>query len=245
MPMEIIKLNATNSTNTYLKELLQRENVNDNTLIWTENQTHGRGQQSAKWISEPYKNLTFSFLKRFNNLPSTHHFVLNMVVVLSILRGLKKLQIPQLALKWPNDILSENKKICGILIENSLSQQQISTSIIGVGININQLIFNDLPNVSSLKKITGIHYNLEELLHLFIKEFSASFSNFEIENHQHIFEEYHTNLFRKDKPSTFQTPENEQFMGFIRGVNPQGELLIELEDAILKSFQPKEIQLLY
>lgn len=243
--MKVIKLNAINSTNTYLKELSKDKSVEDNTLVWCENQTEGRGQQNSKWISEPYKNLTFSMLKRFDDFASQHHFVLNMLVSLSILRCLKKIHIPDLTLKWPNDILSANKKICGILIENTLVSENISTSVIGVGINVNQLFFNNLDKVSSLQKITGIHYNLEELLHLLIAEFSTSFSELKTTDFQSIYTEYHLHLFRKDKPSTFEDAHKNRFMGFIRGVNEQGELCIELEDAIFKTFQLKEIQLLY
>ena len=118
--MEIIKLNATNSTNTYLKNLLKEKPVKDLSCIWALSQTQGRGQQGAKWISEPGKNLTFSILKKFENLSSEYHFLLNMEVSLVIFRALKKLYIPDLAVKWANDILSSKKKICGILIENTL-----------------------------------------------------------------------------------------------------------------------------
>lgn len=243
--MRIIKLNAINSTNTYLKELSKDHSILDNTVVWSENQTSGRGQQDSKWISEPYKNLTFSILKRFDNFSSEHHFVLNMITSLSIFRCLKKLHIPDLTLKWPNDILSGDQKICGILIENTLVAETISTSVIGVGINVNQLYFNDLPRVSSLQKLTGIHYHLEEILQMLLKEFSVSFSNLQTTDFERIYQEYHSHLFRKDKPSTFEDLHQSRFMGFIRGVTSQGELCVELEDAIFKTFQLKQIRLLY
>ena len=91
--MQIIKLNAIDSTNTYLKEILKTKSLEDNTIVWTLNQFAGRGQQEAKWESEPYKNLTFSILKRFENFHSEHHFILNMCISLSIFRALKKLEI--------------------------------------------------------------------------------------------------------------------------------------------------------
>ena len=243
--MEIIKLNATNSTNTYLKNLLKEKQVKDLSCIWALSQTQGRGQQGAKWISEPGKNLTFSILKKFKNLPSEYHFLLNMEVSLAIFRALKKLYIPDLAVKWANDILSSKKKICGILIENTLHKEQISASIIGIGLNVNQVFFNDLPNVSSLQKIMGHPFDLEEVLLLICQELEVSLKSLSPTRFETMLDEYHTHLFRKDKPSTFEYPNGERFMGYIRGVSHNGQLQIEQEDALMSSFSLKEIKLLY
>ena len=243
--MEIIKLNATNSTNTYLKNLLKEKPVKDLSCIWALSQTQGRGQQGAKWISEPGKNLTFSVLKKFENLPSEYHFLLNMEVSLAIFRALKKLYIPDLAVKWANDILSSKKKICGILIENTLHKEQISSSIIGIGVNVNQVFFNDLPNVSSLQKIMGHPFDLEEVLLLICQELEVSLKSLSPTRFETMLDEYHTHLFRKDKPSTFEYPNGERFMGYIRGVSHNGQLQVEQEDALMSSFSLKEIKLLY
>ena len=243
--MEIIKLNATNSTNTYLKNLLKEKQVKDLSCIWALSQTQGRGQQGAKWISEPGKNLTFSVLKKFENLPSEYHFLLNMEVSLAIFRALKKLYIPDLAVKWANDILSSKKKICGILIENTLHKEQISASIIGIGLNVNQVFFNDLPNVSSLQKIMGHPFDLEEVLLLICQELEVSLKSLSPTRFETMLDEYHTHLFRKDKPSTFEYPNGERFMGYIRGVSHNGQLQVEQEDALMSSFSLKEIKLLY
>ncbi|MEB3015248.1 biotin--[acetyl-CoA-carboxylase] ligase [Capnocytophaga gingivalis] len=243
--MEIIKLNATNSTNTYLKNLLKEKQVKDLSCIWALSQTQGRGQQGAKWISEPGKNLTFSVLKKFKNLSSEYHFLLNMEVSLAIFRALKKLYIPDLAVKWANDILSSKKKICGILIENTLHKEQISSSIIGIGLNVNQVFFNDLPNVSSLQKIMGHPFDLEEVLLLICQELEVSLKSLSPTRFETMLDEYHTHLFRKDKPSTFEYPNGERFMGYIRGVSHNGQLQVEQEDALMSSFSLKEIKLLY
>ena len=243
--MEIIKLNATNSTNTYLKNLLKEKQVKDLSCIWALSQTQGRGQQGAKWISEPGKNLTFSVLKKFENLSSEYHFLLNMEVSLAIFRALKKLYIPDLAVKWANDILSSKKKICGILIENTLHKEQISSSIIGIGVNVNQVFFNDLPNVSSLQKIMGHPFDLEEVLLLICQELEVSLKSLSPTRFETMLDEYHTHLFRKDKPSTFEYPNGERFKGYIRGVSHNGQLQVEQEDALMSSFSLKEIKLLY
>ena len=243
--MEIIKLNATNSTNTYLKNLLKEKQVKDLSCIWALSQTQGRGQQGAKWISEPGKNLTFSILKKFENLSSEYHFLLNMEVSLAIFRALKKLYIPDLAVKWANDILSAKKKICGILIENTLHKEYISASVIGIGLNVNQLFFNDLPNVSSLQKIMGHPFDLEEVLLLILHELEAALLSLSPTRFEEVLDEYHTHLFRKDKPSTFEYPDGQRFMGYIRGVSHNGQLQVEQEDALMSSFSLKEVKLLY
>ena len=243
--MEIIKLNATNSTNTYLKNLLKEKQVKDLSCIWALSQTQGRGQQGAKWISEPGKNLTFSILKKFENLSSEYHFLLNMEVSLAIFRALKKLYIPDLAVKWANDILSAKKKICGILIENTLHKEYITGSVIGIGLNVNQLFFNDLPNVSSLQKIMGHPFDLEEVLLLILHELEAALLSLSPTRFEEVLDEYHTHLFRKDKPSTFEYPDGQRFMGYIRGVSHNGQLQVEQEDALMSSFSLKEVKLLY
>ncbi len=243
--MEIIKLNATNSTNTYLKNLIKEKPVEDLSCVWALSQTQGRGQQGATWVAEPGKNLTFSLLKKFEALPSEYHFLLNMEVSLAIFRTLKKLYIPDLAVKWANDILSAKKKICGILIENTLQKEAITASVIGIGLNVNQLFFGELPHVSSLQKIMGHPFDLEEILLLIGHELEAALLSLSPTRFEAVLREYHSHLFRKDKPSTFEYPNGQRFMGYIRGVDHNGQLQVEQEDALMSSFSLKEVKLLY
>ncbi|TFG78733.1 MAG: biotin--[acetyl-CoA-carboxylase] ligase, partial [Flavobacteriales bacterium] len=149
--MRIVKLNAIDSTNCYLKGLMQTEALEDFTVVVANQQNSGRGQMGSKWTSEPGKNLIMSVLKIFNDLPAEQQFSLNVCVSLAVFDTLKSLEIPKLSIKWPNDILSGNLKIGGILIENSLLGTQIRSAIIGLGLNVNQTDFVDLPNASSLK----------------------------------------------------------------------------------------------
>ena len=243
--MEIIKLNATNSTNTYLKNLIKEKPVEDLSCVWALSQTQGRGQQGASWVAEPGKNLTFSVFKKFDQLPSEYHFLLNMEVSLAIFRTLKKLYIPDLAVKWANDILSAKKKICGILIENTLQKEAITASVIGIGLNVNQLFFGELPHVSSLQKIMGHPFDLEEILLLIGHELEAALLSLSPTRFETVLREYHSHLFRKDKPSTFEYPNGQRFMGYIRGVDHNGQLQVEQEDALMSSFSLKEVKLLY
>ena len=153
--------------------------------------------------------------------------------------------MPKLNVKWPNDILAENKKICGILIENVIKYNEIEGTIIGIGLNVNQMIFDDLPNVSSLKALTGIVFNLDELLQAIIENLKFYFNLLSKEELEMLKAEYETYLFRKEKPSTFELISGDIFPGFIEGVDTTGKLIIRLEDNIKKTFDLKEVRLLY
>ncbi|MGJ8658916.1 MAG: biotin--[acetyl-CoA-carboxylase] ligase [Cellulophaga fucicola] len=243
--MHIIKLNATNSTNEYLKQLIVSANLDDFTVVVTKNQLQGRGQMGTQWLSEPGKNLTFSVLKKGEGLEVADQFLLNMCVSLALYEALQQLNIPNLAVKWPNDILSANSKICGILIENILIGSKIQSSIIGIGLNVNQLSFNNLPNVSSLKLLKGETFNLDEILNIIIQKLKKYVTKDFLENPDTLRALYQEIMFRVNKPSTFKNNEGALFMGFIKGVSSSGKLIVLLEDNIFKEYNLKEIQLLY
>jgi len=163
--LKIIKLNATNSTNSFLKELGRDTALENFTIVVASEQKKGRGQQDSQWVSEPFKNLTFSVFTNEFVLEIRHQKYLNFAISLALFNTLSSYKIPNLSIKWPNDILSANKKICGILIENNIKGTKINSSIIGVGLNVNQERFLDsLNNVSSLKNICNLEFDLDLLL---------------------------------------------------------------------------------
>ena len=168
-----------------------------------------------------------------------------MVVALSIFEALKALQIKRLKIKWPNDILAENKKVGGILIENVIKHNQLQASVIGFGLNINQTEFDNLPQASSLRLLSGKTFDLDEVLQHIIKQLQYYFSLLEAGKYEAIKKEYEQHLFRKNKPSTFKDAEGCMFLGFILGVTNSGNLKIRLEDEIIKEFDLKEVTLLY
>lgn len=246
--MQIIKLNATESTNAYLKELLAEVTLKDFTVVVAHEQSKGRGQMGTVWESEPGKNLTFSMLKKFDDFMVSNQFMINVLVSMALYEQLRKLQIPDLSIKWPNDILSGHHKVAGILIENILSGDKIQSSIIGIGLNVNQMHFNNLPNVSSLKLILGKNLNLEELLGSLLETMGEMFNLLKSNNPvktNSLLEKYKSVLFRKDKPSTFRNEKGELFMGFITDVTTEGKLVVTLEDDVKKEFGLKEIKLMY
>ena len=243
--MHIIKLSATDSTNSYLRNKCIKELVADYTVIVADHQTKGRGQVGTKWTSEAGKNLVFSVFKSLKSLNIEHPFYISMITSLSIENALKKANIPHLKIKWPNDILSDNQKICGILIENVFKKNSLNSTIIGIGLNVNQTQFNDLPNASSLKLKTGINYDLNELLITILNELKSYFYLYENGELFAIKQEYESKLFRINKPSTFKKTDDTLFSGYIKGISNSGKLNILIEDNINQEFDLKELQLLF
>lgn len=243
--MRIIKLDATNSTNSYLRALISQEKVDDFTVVSTKDQTNGRGQMGTVWESKTSENLTFSVFKDVSSLSMEQGFYISMVAALAVLKTLKELSLPKVSVKWPNDILSENKKISGILIENVIKQSQLQASIIGIGLNVNQTDFENLPGASSLKSISGKVFVLDEVLVAIVLNLKYYFGMLEAGNFKSLKKTYEANLFRKNKPSTFKNAEGVMFSGFIMGVSNEGKLQVLLEDEIIKTFDLKEISLLY
>ncbi len=243
--MHIIKLSAIDSTNTYLKTLCAEMPVDDYTAVITENQTKGRGQMGSVWNSQSSKNLTFSVFKSLSGFEIQYPFYISMVASLAVVKALEGFDIPKLNVKWPNDILSENKKVCGILIENAIKQGQYASSIIGMGLNVNQTEFENLPKASSLKLITGKTFDLDELAHRIIKQLQTYFELLRQSKLEVLKEEYESYLFRKNKPSTFKNAEGSLFLGIIKSVSDTGMLQVVLEDNLIKEFDLKTITLLY
>lgn len=243
--MRIIKLDATNSTNSYLRELISKGNVDDFTIVSTQKQTKGRGQMGTVWESKTAKNLTFSVFKDVSGLEIEQAFYISVATALGIVKTLKESGIPRLSVKWPNDILSENKKVCGVLIENVIKQSQLKASIIGIGLNVNQTEFENLPQASSLKSISGKVFVLDEVLVALVLNLKYYFGILATGGFNALKKEYEANLFRKNKPSTFKDAEGFMFSGFIKGISPEGKLKVLLEDEIIKTFDLKEISLLY
>jgi BirA family biotin operon repressor/biotin-[acetyl-CoA-carboxylase] ligase len=243
--MELIKLNATDSTNDYLKALSAKQFVKNFTVVATESQTKGRGQMGSVWTSEPGKNLTFSVLvsEVLTNVDSIYN--LNVAVALSVLTVLQKENIPELKIKWPNDIMSANKKVGGILIENNIKSSTEIQSIVGIGVNVNQQDFTHLPQASSLCLATGQFYNCEELLSKIVNQLKTNVQLLQENKAAKLWESYHQNLYKKGVPSAFESQTGLQFMGIIQQVQFNGQMEVLLEDESLQLFSTKELRMLY
>lgn len=241
--MILHKINATDSTNTYLKSLLKKNTLENYTVVSTDFQFSGKGQGVNKWISEKGKNLLFSILITPYNLSITNSAYLNFAISLGIYKVLVQYST-QIKIKWPNDIMADSHKICGILIENKLKGRLINQSIIGVGLNVNQLTFpENLSKVTSLKKITNKALDRDILLKklvLSIKNYIDLLDKKQLSILKNKYVEY---LYKIGVPTMFQDS-NKSFLGKIVGVSKLGMLLIEHTDGSLQEFANKEIAIL-
>lgn len=243
--MRIIKVSATESTNILAREWYHLNRNTAPVCIHAYEQTSGRGQRGASWISNAGENLTFSVLYPKPTIKIQDQFVLSAGIGLAILLALKELKINDLKLKWPNDIMAGNLKVGGILIENILNNGSIGTAIIGVGLNVNQLSFPGLPKASSLNLVSGRAFEIEKVRDLILKNIDRIMLNFQEGNAGGVLAEYEEKLFRKNKISTFQLPDDSFLTGIIKGITPTGLLKVEVEDSIIRTFDLKELKLLF
>lgn len=241
----IIRLDRVDSTNNYAVGLIRgsRENpalkVFDGTIVSAKFQEQGKGQRGNSWESDAGKNLTFSIVLKPAFLPAGRQFLLNKIISLAILDFLKDCGIKQVAIKWPNDVLAEGKKIAGILIENIIQSNTIQYSVVGIGLNINQEKFTSTQAATSLKILSGKSYSLEEnLLKLasFIEGRYLKLKNdlLSCEN------DYLNSLYRFNEWNKFNlkgTPANAR----ISGVAEDGRLILQQENGIENHYDIKEV----
>ena len=241
---KIIKLDAIDSTNDWLKEKFFQGNCKEGDLVWVNNQTKGRGQRENQWASAPGKNLTFSLFNVFDKLSTRDQFLINCSATLAILMTLNEISIPDLSLKWPNDILSGNKKIGGILIENFVRGDRFSGTIVGLGLNVNQDNFDSFPKASSILMLTQKEHDLENILKMLLEKFRDFFEQCKSENKKELINQYEAHLFKKDQWADFKQIDS-TFKGKIKGVNSKGEIKIEKENGTVEYFSGGSLKLIY
>ncbi|MBT8231147.1 MAG: biotin--[acetyl-CoA-carboxylase] ligase [Saprospiraceae bacterium] len=225
-----IYFESIDSTNTYLSNYLSKNNPQDNICVYTYNQTNGKGQIGRNWFNDEGKNLALSYAFHFQNLDVQHQFYLNMAISLGLHQFVSSIiNNGRVSIKWPNDIYINDKKVAGILIQNQLKGRLIGSSIIGIGLNINQESFpQNLPNPISLKQHTQKTYNKAELVQRLEKNI-LSFLNILSINSKAIFTDYIKHLYRiNEKHSFINTHSNESFYGIIKGVSAEGKLLVDI-----------------
>jgi BirA family biotin operon repressor/biotin-[acetyl-CoA-carboxylase] ligase len=242
--MKVIKLDAIDSTNEFLKGLSNKQQLENFTIVTAENQTKGKGQMGSIWDSEVGKNLTMSVFIKDSLSDVNQIFKLNIGVALAIVEALETFNIPDLMIKWPNDIMSYNFKIGGILIENSIKSDGTVYSIVGLGLNVNQINFENLPKASSMAVICDAQFDREKILCEVIEKIKRNIVLMN-EDPASLWLEYSNRLFKKGVPMPFKDNSNQNFMGIIQGVSSSGKLQILLEDDSISEFSIKEIQMLY
>lgn len=228
--MEIIWIEEADSTNNYLKERVGA--LPHPVMVAAKRQTAGRGQRGNSWEAAPGLNLTFSILIRPEGIKARDQFAISELTALAMVSTLRDFGI-QAKIKWPNDIYVADRKICGILIENSILGDSISHSVIGVGLNVNQDIFlSDAPNPVSMRNITGKAYDLPSVglrvRHNFLKFLQR------VSNPGDLHKEFKEILWRNDglRHKYLDAASRKEFMAEIADVEPDGHLLLKADDCI-------------
>ena len=238
-----IKVSQTASTNTYLSRLAAT--LPGGTVIYTPSQTAGRGQKGNSWESEDGKNLTFSLLLKHPPVKARDQFYLSEAAAIAVVEALTAAADDGFTVKWPNDVYWQDKKVCGMLIENSLDGSDIATCIIGIGINVNQEHFvSDAPNPVSLTGITGKEHDLDTLLRQVcsrIETLAADLGNDDVRNDLH--RRYLAALYRNDGAMhPFEDAAGNRFMASIHGIAPDGTLTLLHEDGTCHDYLFKEVR---
>lgn len=246
-PYPLIALDETDSTNQYISQLCneQQTSVPEWLTVSSEFQTAGKGQRGNSWEAERGKNLLFSFVLYPSFLEARRQFLLSQIVSLSIKEELEN-YAEDITIKWPNDIYWREKKICGILIENELFGHFIGRSISGIGININQEVFqSDAPNPVSLKQITGQEHNRHKLLARILQRIHTYYHALQTEKFAacstEIATRYARSLFRRQGYHPYEDSCG-KFSARLLRVEQDGRFVLEDENGKEREYLFKEVQ---
>lgn len=241
----IITINKCNSTNEEAMQHCLHQMPNAPLIIRGIEQTHGRGQGGTTWSAEPSANLTFSLILPMTFLPLHHQFALSQAVALACREYIQEnLSDIKCFIKWPNDILVNDSKIGGILIENLILGSEWTYAIVGIGLNINQTEFSpDLNMATSLQSICGQTFQLENEMQSVAESLELGFQQLQSLDYDQLHKEYLQHLYCLNLPCRWSC-NDQQFQATIRGVNAQGQLILEMEDQSTKTFEVKQVSLI-
>lgn len=237
----IIELSEIDSTNNYAMRLIDEGMAEHGMVVRADFQTKGKGQLANLWLAEESKNLLISAIIDTREFAIEKQFFLNAATCLSVAEMLMtNYNIPHVSIKWPNDIYAGDKKIAGILIENSLRGSQWTNAVVGIGLNVNQAVFSDLNRATSMFNQTQEKQKVKSVLKNLLKILNKHFLKIG-NNEDALFEAFNQNLYKVNKEITF-TKKNELYKGIVKGVNAFGELEVEVAGK-LKRYRHKEIEL--
>ena len=237
----IIELSEIDSTNNYAMRLIDEGMAEHGMIVRADFQTKGKGQLANLWLAEESKNLLISAIIDTSEFAIEKQFFLNAATCLSVAEMLMtNYNIPHVSIKWPNDIYAGDKKIAGILIENSLRGSQWTNAVVGIGLNVNQAVFSDLNRATSMFNQTQEKQKVKSVLKNLLKILNKHFLKIG-NNEDALFEAFNQNLYKVNKEIAF-TKKNELYKGIVKGVNAFGELEVEVAGK-LKRYRHKEIEL--
>lgn len=231
----LIDLDEIDSTNNYALNLLKEKQPFEGTVVRTFRQTVGRGQRLKHWESEDFSNLTFSIIYYPAFLSVSDQFQLSKTVTLGVADFIHSvLKDENVKIKWPNDIYIGYKKAAGILIENTVSLGRLSSSVIGIGININQEKFSEeIPNPVSLKMLKGEELDLNKCFDELCSTIEARYMQLKLGRQNEIDQHYHQSLYLLNRPATFLIKGKEQQAEII-GVDDIGRLKLKTASGIIE-----------
>jgi BirA family biotin operon repressor/biotin-[acetyl-CoA-carboxylase] ligase len=236
-----IFLTEVESTNNYANQLVLSKAAEHGTVVLAQYQNKGKGQLGNRWESEAGKNFLASIILFPKFLLAGKQFYLSKIASLSIADFLKT-ESKGIAIKWPNDIYVKNRKIAGILIENSIKGQNISTAIIGIGLNLNQDKFvSDAPNPVSLMQITGKDYDIEMVAEIISENINNWYQKLENGGFGEIDSAYFNLLFRANEWAVF-SKRGKQFEARINGIGEFGQLILEERNGLQSEYMFKEVE---
>lgn len=228
-----IHLLTVDSTNRFALDLISKTNPTDGFCIFSDVQTEGRGQYGREWLSESGRNLLTSFIFRTQFIPLEDIFILHQLAGLSVLAALNSFGLTEAEIKWPNDIIIHDKKIAGILIQNTLRAHHLQYSILGIGLNVNQVDFKELHTACSMRTEAHQEFDLKEILSVLHQELMGRFEDLKQGRFNHWLAAYNERLYRYGQLCSFQRPDGEVFQAQIVAVNKKGELILEKENTRL------------
>ncbi len=235
-----IELESVDSTNDYASTLIQTGQVTDGSVVSAKHQTKGKGQFGSTWLTVPEENLTLSIILKPNKLHIKHQFYLSIISSLAI-RDVVANQGITTHVKWPNDIYIKSNKVCGILIQNTLQQSMIQYSIIGIGLNVNQSIFDpSLPNPTSILMETNKKHHLLDIRQELYNHFESYYLDLKQGNFDALMTTYRHHLYQINEVRSYKLEDGKIINGIIRNVQENGKLVMELENGI-QEFSLKEI----
>jgi len=242
MGQKLIYVPECHSTNSLLTELADQSELPEGTVLITDNQTTGRGQRGNTWESQAGVNLTFSILLRPGFLETKDQFQLSMAVAIGVGACFRDLISRVVSVKWPNDIFVEDQKVGGILIENQTHGSRLSTSIVGIGLNINQAVF-PIPLAASLLHFTGKVTDLNMIFSRLLGTLEASYLDLRTGNSVGIRSRYIESLYRFNKEQTFESA-GKKFVGVITDIDEYGRLCVQ-EGEERRKFSLQEIRMIH
>ncbi len=241
--IHIIRLDEVESTQETAREMVESGQLHEETIITSRFQRRGKGRGEHTWHSSAGKNLLLTWVLFPDFLHSNQQFLLSVVTALAV-SDLMGTFISDTTIKWPNDIYAGNKKIAGILIENDLQENHFITSLIGIGININQKKFDPLlPNPTSLRKVTGNIFDTDILLNRFIKLFQQRMQALKAGKEKQLLKGYMNRLYLFNRYASYKTPEG-KMQAKITGTDPFGRLLLTDNSGQTKAYDMDTVELI-